>query len=159
MASFVMRSVSGNSLKRQAAKLNSAKVFDQLKNMLGEQHAWASTANAKVAQAEFICLLHNLLLLVEDRLLAEGIENRAELDRKAKSLAEAQKHAAAAGRTLPSPVVALQRFTQRSVKLLRWPSAPASSNVLPGIPPRLTSPYYRLNFSPQTWTPFLRKCH
>ena len=36
------------------------------------------------------------------------------------ALAEAQKHAAAAGRTLPSPVVALQRFTQRSVKLLRW---------------------------------------
>ena len=96
------------------------KVFDQLKNKLGEQHAWASSANAKVAQAEFICLLHNLLLLVEDRLLTEGIENQAELERNAKSLAQTQKHAAAAGRTLPSPVVALQRFTQRSVKLLRW---------------------------------------
>ena len=96
------------------------KVFDQLKNKLREQHAWASSANAKVAQAQFICLLHNLLLGVEARLLDEGIENHAELARKAKSLAAAQKHATAAGRKLPSPVVALQRFTQRSVKLLRW---------------------------------------
>lgn len=96
------------------------KTFDQIKNKLAEQHAWASAANAKVAQAQFICLLHNLLLGVEDRLLTDGIENHAELKRKAKSLATAQQQAAAAGRQIPSPVLALQRFTQRSVKLLRW---------------------------------------
>jgi Transposase DDE domain len=99
---------------------NVEKVFDQLKNKFGETKAWASSLVAKAAQAQFICLLHNLLLLVEARLLSEGIENQAELARKAKELARAQEQAAAAGRKLPSPVVALQRFTQRSVKLLRW---------------------------------------
>lgn len=96
------------------------KVFDQLKNKFNEQQAWASSGNAKVAQAQFICLLHNLLLGVEQRLLASGIENQAELARKAKTLEEAQTRAAAAGRKLPTPVVVIQRFTQRSVKLLRW---------------------------------------
>jgi hypothetical protein len=96
------------------------KVFDQLKNKFNEQQAWASSDNAKVAQAQFICLLHNLLLGVEQRLLASGIENQAELARKAKTLEEAQTRAAAAGRKLPTPVVVIQRFTQRSVKLLRW---------------------------------------
>lgn len=96
------------------------KVFDQLKNKLGELKAWASSLVAKSAQAQFICLLHNLLLLVEGRLAAEGIENRAELARKVKELERAKAHAAKAGRKFPSPVLALQRLTQRSVKLLRW---------------------------------------
>lgn len=96
------------------------KVFDQLKNKLGEQHAWASTPTAKTIQARFICLVHNLLLLVEDRLKEDGIENTAELDRKAKELAIAVEIATKAGRKIPAPVLALQRHTQRSVKLLRW---------------------------------------
>lgn len=96
------------------------KVFDELKNKLSEKKAWASTSTAKTVQAEFICLAHNLFLLVEAKLKAEGIENEAELARKAKELAKAKEIAAKAGRKIPSPVLALQRFTQRSVKLLRW---------------------------------------
>lgn len=96
------------------------KVFDELKNKLGEQQAWASSPTAKAAQAQLICLLHNLLLIVEARLKGEGIENHAEIARKQKTFAKAQALATAAGRIIPSPVVALQRLTQRSVKLLRW---------------------------------------
>ena len=96
------------------------KVFDQLKNKLHEQQAWASTPTAKTIQGEFICLVHNLLLLVEKRLKDDGIENEAELERKAKDLAKASEIAAKAGRKMPSPVATLQRLTQRSVKLLRW---------------------------------------
>ena len=96
------------------------KVFDELKNKLGEQKAWASSLIAKAAQAQLICLLHNLLLFVDARLKAEGIENEAEKKRKREVFAKAQKLATAAGRKIPSPVVALQRFTQHSVKLLRW---------------------------------------
>lgn len=105
------------------------KVFDQLKNKLGELKAWASSLTAKAAQAQFICLLHNLLLLVEGRLQDEGIENHAELARKAKELECAKAHAAKAGRKFPSPVLALQRLTQRSVKLLRWLRASLSKNL------------------------------
>ena len=96
------------------------KVFDQMKNKLGEKKAWASSPTAKQIQAQLICLAHNLLLRLETRLKAEGIENVAELKRKAKELAKEVKTATAAGRKIPSPVTALQRFTQRSVKLLRW---------------------------------------
>ena len=96
------------------------KVFDQLKNKLGEQQAWANSPTAKATQGQLICLLHNLLLIVEARLKAEGIENTAEIARKQKTFAKAQEFAAALGRKIPSPVVALQRFTQHSVKLLRW---------------------------------------
>lgn len=96
------------------------KVFDQLKNKLNEQKAWASSEEAKCAQAHLICLLHNLLQIVEEKLRLEGIQNEAELARKGKVLAQAQAKAAAAGRKFPSCVTALQRLTQCSVKLLRW---------------------------------------
>ena len=64
--------------------------------------------------------MHNLLLLLDAKLKKEGIENEAELERKAKELQVAKQIARKAGRTIPSPVVALKRFTQCSVKLLRW---------------------------------------
>ena len=96
------------------------KVFGPLKNNLGEQQAWASTPTAKTIQARLICLVHNLLLLVEMRLKEDGIENEAELARKAKELAITVEIATKAGRKIPGPVLAIQRHTQRSVKLLRW---------------------------------------
>ena len=90
------------------------KVFDQLKNKLDEQPAWASTPTAKIIQAQFICLTHNLLLRVEAQLRVEGIENQAEIKRKAQELVKAVAIATQAGRKIPSPVLALQRLTQRS---------------------------------------------
>jgi hypothetical protein len=96
------------------------KVFDQLKNKLHEQKAWATTDTAKSVQAQLICLAHNLLQLLQERLRLEGIENHAEIDRKQKEFAKAQAFAAAAGRPIPTCVAALQRLTQCSVKLLRW---------------------------------------
>jgi len=96
------------------------KGFDQLKNKLNEQKAWASSHEAKCAQAHLICLLHNLLQIVEEKLRREGIKNQAELARKAKVMAKARAAAVAAERTFPTCVTALQRLTQTSVKLLRW---------------------------------------
>lgn len=136
------------------------KVFDPLKNKLGERQAWATSRVAKAAQAQLIGWLHNLLLRVEERLEAEGIENHAEWARTAKELERAHAHAAKAGRKFPSPGLALQCPTQRSVKLLRWlPSAsrrtgPASRTSLPGRPPRPVSPLFMPLSSLQSWTPF-----
>jgi hypothetical protein len=121
------------------------KVFDQLKNKLGEQKAWASSLVAKSTQAQFICLLHNLLLRVEEQLEAEGVNNHAEQARKAKELKEAKDHAAQAGRTFPSPVLALQRLTQRSVKLLRWLRASLQTGLAwEAATPRLKALYASL---------------
>jgi len=35
------------------------KVFDELKNKLGEKQAWATSKNAKTMQATFLCIAHN----------------------------------------------------------------------------------------------------
>jgi len=96
------------------------KVFDELKNKFKEQQAWASTPEAKSAQAQLIALTHNLLVLLEEQLRREGIVNEAEIERRQQVLQAAQVVAHHAGRLIPSCVVALQRLTQRSVKLLRW---------------------------------------
>lgn len=99
---------------------NVEKVFDCLKNKLNEQQAWATSDTAKSAQAQLICVLHNLIQILEERLRREGIENVAEIARRKKTLQRVQAMAAAAGRKIPDCVVLLQRLTQCSVKLLRW---------------------------------------
>ena len=61
------------------------KVFDEFKNKLGETKSWASTANAKTCQARLLCLTHNLMTLMEERIFREtGIRNEAETKRKPK---------------------------------------------------------------------------
>ena len=96
------------------------KSFDQIKNKVGEKKAWGSSPTAKAMQAQFVCLLHNLLVLLEGRLQAEGVENHAEARRREKEQTKAQARALEAGRIIPTPVLALKRFSQRSVKLIRW---------------------------------------
>ncbi len=59
-------------------------MFDQIKNKLGEQKAWATSLVAKESQALFITLTHNLLLLYEQDLeQRHGVSNEAILRLKA----------------------------------------------------------------------------
>ena len=91
------------------------KVFDELKTKLKEKKSWASSSTAKAMQAQFLCLTHNLMLLMEERLLREeGIENLSEHDRKKKRAEQAKENGATYVAT------ALQRFTVRSLKFIRW---------------------------------------
>ena len=97
------------------------KVFDELKNKLGEQRAWASTPTAKQMQAQFLCLAHNLIQLFERHLAHEHqVRNHAEEKRRARRLAEQETLAKKRGTTLPELVRTHQRLTQTSVKLYRW---------------------------------------
>ena len=75
---------------------------------------------ARRPRRAFLCLLYNLLLLLEEKWKQEGIQHVAERQRKAKELAKAVAVAAQNQRKLPRPVSALQRLPQCSVKLLRW---------------------------------------
>ena len=55
------------------------KVFDEIKNKLGEKKAWGTSLAAKAAQGQLVALTHNLLLLYEARLEREhGVSNAAE---------------------------------------------------------------------------------
>jgi hypothetical protein len=97
------------------------KVFDELKNKLGSDHAWASSSTAKHMQAQLLCLAHNLSKLFERKLEAEHkIANHAEIERRTKRLAQQQQQAQARGQSLPLLVQTHQRLTQTSVKLYRW---------------------------------------
>jgi hypothetical protein len=100
---------------------NIEKVFDELKNKLGETKAWATSATAKTMQATFICLAHQLLLVFEQMLDADhGIRPEAELKRRAERIANEKDFAAKNNRTFPSLRACALRLTQRTVKLLRW---------------------------------------
>jgi hypothetical protein len=41
------------------------KTYDTFKNKMNEQKAWANSTNAKTMQAQFLCLAHNLMALLE----------------------------------------------------------------------------------------------
>ena len=91
------------------------KVFDEVKNKMQERKSWASSPEAKEANANFICLAHNLMVLLEDGIEnGEDVSNVAERKRKSERETEAKKSGAGHVATL------IQRFTVRSVKFVRW---------------------------------------
>ncbi len=96
------------------------KAFDQFKNTLNEQKAWASSTNAKTMQANFLCLAHNLMLLME-RYLQQTFQvvNVAEIDRREKRLNKMKKIAAKNRRKVSTMYDCVKRLTKRSVKFLR----------------------------------------
>lgn len=97
------------------------KVFDEIKNKLGEKKAWASSLVAKQTQAQLITLAHNLLLLYEQELeKRHGIRNEAEDRRRQQRTQSATKACARAGKPLSTLVSQARRTTQRSVKFIRW---------------------------------------
>lgn len=60
------------------------KIFDQVKNKLAEKKAWATSDTAKSMQAQFVCLAHNLMLILEQCLKKEGVVNEIENNRRQK---------------------------------------------------------------------------
>lgn len=97
------------------------KVFDELKNKLGETKAWASSLTAKSMQAQFLCLAHNLLTIYEQYLeTTHGIRNEAEIKRRGQRLQSLKETLAKRFEILPQTVRLIQRLTQRSVKFIRW---------------------------------------
>ncbi len=97
------------------------KVFDELKNKLGQKKAWGSGLVAKETQAHFAVLTHNLMLLYEGALASRhGVENEAEDKRRAQRTTDAVAAATRKRVRLPSLLLPTRRATQRSVKFIRW---------------------------------------
>lgn len=97
------------------------KVFDQLKNKLGEKKAWASSLEARTVQARFVALTSNLLLLYERRLEKDhGVTNEAEDRRREQRMGWAERAARMAGRAISRVLLRAREATQRSVKFIRW---------------------------------------
>ena len=122
------------------------KVFDQLKNKLGEKKAWGTGLTAKATQGQLVALTHNLLLLYEARLEREhGVSNAAE-DRRRQGRHQAVRQATRrAGSPLTTLRTGLRRATQRSVKFLRWLRHALRENLAEATAvPRLTLLYAAL---------------
>lgn len=97
------------------------KVFDEIKNKLGQHKAWASSLAAKTVQAQMIALTHNLLLRYEHALETKhGVTNQAEDRRRAERIERAGAECARKGTPLSELVLLPRRATQRSVKFIRW---------------------------------------
>lgn len=90
------------------------KIFDEYKNKLDEAKSWGSGDESKISNALFLCLTHNLLLLIESIVEAEGIINDPEIERRSSRLEVAQFK----GTNFVASFI--QRFTVRSVKFIRW---------------------------------------
>ena len=76
---------------------------------------------AKEAQAQFIAMTHNLLVLYEQVLeTRHGVTNEAEDERRAKRTQAEEQACIEAGTPLSALVLATWRATQRSVKFIRW---------------------------------------
>jgi hypothetical protein len=97
------------------------KVFDEVKNKLGQKKAWGTTLVAKAAQALLIAITHNLLLCYEQDLEdRHDVKNRAEDERRRQRVDSAERACAKVGWPISSLVLAVRRATQRSVKFIRW---------------------------------------
>lgn len=103
---------------------NIEKTFDELKNKLGENKAWASSTTAKSMQAQFICLCENLLTLLDHKLeREEGVTNGPEIKRREKRLAQVVARLKKENHTLPHGLILVKQMTQHTVKLIRWVAA------------------------------------
>jgi len=97
------------------------KVFDELKNKLGQKKAWGTTLVAKEAQAQMIAITHNLLLGYEQDLeQRHDLTNTAEDERRSQRTESAEQACAKIRWPLSSLVLQARRATQRSVKFIRW---------------------------------------
>lgn len=96
------------------------KVFDQIKNKMNEKKSWSKSENGKTAQALFICLAHNLTLLMEDKLEAEGVENTKDKAKRDKKLEQSINQSRVDPDEISSLVKDIQRVTQRRIEFFRW---------------------------------------
>jgi Transposase DDE domain len=97
------------------------KIFDETKNKFNQKKSWATSEAAKKTQAHFMCLAHNLTLLLEHRLeLDHGIRQEAELRRKQKRQEVLVQSSQEWGQPRPWLYSLLRRFSQASFKLVRW---------------------------------------
>lgn len=100
---------------------NVEKVFDAIKNKLGETKAWASSLTAKETQAQFLSLTHNLLLLYEQALETHhGVENHSEDKRRQQRMEQCVTTSDKVGKPISTLILQARRATQRSIKFIRW---------------------------------------
>ncbi len=97
------------------------KVFDEIKNKLGQKQAWGKSETCKIQQALFITIAHNLMAILEfileteDGIVDEKVQ-RKQADRQGKEIQKANE----AGRKMNPLMGITHKATQRSLQFIRW---------------------------------------
>jgi hypothetical protein len=97
------------------------KTYDTFKNKMNEQKAWAKSKNAKTMQAQFLCLAHNLMVLLQNSISEENqIEDQKEMKRaktRCKTVIEKCKEL---GSNISPLYLNPYKRSQFSLKFIRW---------------------------------------
>ena len=97
------------------------KTYDTFKNKLSEQQAWASSATAKRMQAQFLCLAHNLMVLLESQLSnGLGVDNKKETKRCLKRITESRQRCRNNGQQRSPLYENPAKRSQLTLKFIRW---------------------------------------
>ena len=97
------------------------KIFDQVKNKLLERKAWAKSAAAKIQQAHFIALAHNLMLLLNHQIeTEEGIADEKTQRKRKRTRTRELEQLQFNGEQMNSLVLNWKRATQRCLQFIRW---------------------------------------
>jgi len=95
------------------------KIFDEIKIKLAEKKAWATSYVAKKMQAQFVCMAHNLMLILEGYIEKLGIRNVIEDIRRSNRLKQVPADKRSGKKTLTDFLKKPKRATHRSVKFIR----------------------------------------
>lgn len=105
-------------------------MFDVFKNKLEEKKSWATSETAKIMQTTFICLAHNLALLLSNHIEKKnGVAYEYDKKRKEKKLIQKQEKLKRIGLSFPSTWSLCLRTSQLSIKFYRWLRAHFRLNV------------------------------
>lgn len=97
------------------------KTYDTFKNKMNECKAWASSDIAKSMQALFICLTHNLMIILESDIKHhKQIKDQKEIERSRKRTQIANISAENAGRILSKLYQNPEKRSQLCLKFIRW---------------------------------------
>jgi hypothetical protein len=97
------------------------KVFDEFKNSFYEQKAWAKTTIAKSIQANFICIVHNLMMILQEILdVEEDCREEKLLKERAKEIDQLKAKCLKNNIDLNPMLLKVYRPPQVSRQFLRW---------------------------------------
>jgi hypothetical protein len=97
------------------------KTYDTFKNKMNEQKAWAKSMNAKTMQAQFLCLAHNLMVVLQNSISAtQGISDNKETKRAQKRCDAVRHKCQQLGTNISRLYLNPSKRSQFSVKFIRW---------------------------------------
>ena len=97
------------------------KTYDTFKNKMNEQKAWAKSRTAKTMQAQFLCLAHNLMVLIEQTFSSDHkVCNQKETQRSKKRTESAVAAAKEQGRAFAPMYLNPLKRSQLTLKFIRW---------------------------------------